>query len=600
MSNSNREQVYGEIQQNKIEYFFRKTGTNDISRAERYLDFCNWDEKNAVQLFVERHPNYKPSVKNNNNEMYQQNPKNFQPIFAPPTQVSRRNKIQPNDKENKNDNYLTFNISDNLYNYTYDNHEPKSETYHYIKKNLNLEKTFISFLKLLRNNKGIIIVFNEDSLARIKEHIKNIKDDNVNLTIFQNCILFPVLNISSIGKEFVQKLSIVSYPTYIFCKYKDDMNLYITDKMEGGFEMTFLINSILKINLESQPSLNIKSAQSHRNNEVKIKDKDKDKNKDKDKDKGHQNKQNENKDSSNLINNLLKDNYFAKNNKKIRNNKLKQNNNDNNNNNRNMKQNLEDDKKIVEPRNQNIQDKSFNNNNNNNNMINIGDIFLGESVDMLKLFNENELYDNANPNLNMNNNNNLINQHMHYNNNDNSNRKEYKNENQNIGKNDNNILADSIYQLTDAQVLQKREREMRELERQQEEKEKKEEEAKKMEIEEEERLDKIKNKYEKEAEDAKKYVPKEPDINNPDACSIIFRVPDGEKNINRRFLKTDKIKVLFNYVKSIGRDIFMEPDSTGFDILCIGFPPKNLEDKKNNTLEEEGLYPNSMLQIREK
>ena len=72
-----------------------------------------------------------------------------------------------------------------------------------------------------------------------------------------------------------------------------------------------------------------------------------------------------------------------------------------------------------------------------------------------------------------------------------------------------------------------------------------------MEIEEEERLDKIKNKYEKEAEDAKKYVPKEPDINNPDACSIIFRVPDGEKNINRRFLKTDKIKVLLNYIKNI-------------------------------------------------
>ena len=593
MSNSNREQVYGEIQQKKIEYFFNKTGINEISRAERYLDYGNWDEKKAVEKFFERHPNHKPSVKNNNNEINAQNYSNFQPIFAPPTQVSRRNKPQPNNKENKNENYLSFSISDTLYNYSYVNHEPKSETYYYIKKNLNPEKVFESFLKKLRKNKGIIIVFNEDSFERIKEQIKNIKDDNINLTIFQNCILFPVLNISSIGKEFTKKLSIVSYPTYIFCKYKDEMNLYITDKMEGGFEMSFFINSILKINQESEPNLNIKSEQSHRINEIKDKDKNKDK------DKGHQNKQNENKDSSNLINNLLKDNYFDKKSKKIKNNKLKQINNDNNNNNnKNVKQNLEDDKKIVEPRNPNIQDKNFNNNNFDN--INIGDFFLGNSQDILKLLNENNLYDNSNPNLNMNYNNNFINPNIHYNNIDNPIRKEYKNENQNIGKNDNNILADSIYQLTDAQVLQKREREMRELERQQEEKEKKEEEAKKMEIEEEERLNKIKNKYEKEAEHAKKYVPKEPDINNPDVCSIVFRVPDGEKNINRRFLKTDKIKVLFNYVKSIGRDIFMEPDSTGFDILCLGFPPKNLEDKKNNTLEEEGLYPNCILQIREK
>ena len=100
--------------------------------------------------------------------------------------------------------------------------------------------------------------------------------------------------------------------------------------------------------------------------------------------------------------------------------------------------------------------------------------------------------------------------------------------------------------------------------------------------------------------DCELFLPDEPDENNPNVCRIAFRIPDGEKNIERRFLKTDKIAALFNFVKSIGRDIFMEPDATDFDILCIGFPPKNLEDKKNNTLEEEGLFPNSILQIREK
>ena len=53
----------------------------------------------------------------------------------------------------------------------------------------------------------------------------------------------------------------------------------------------------------------------------------------------------------------------------------------------------------------------------------------------------------------------------------------------------------------------------------------------------------------------------------------------------RRFLKTDNISILYDYVKSIGREIFMEPDATDFNILYVGFPPKNLEHFKNNTLE---------------
>ena len=108
------------------------------------------------------------------------------------------------------------------------------------------------------------------------------------------------------------------------------------------------------------------------------------------------------------------------------------------------------------------------------------------------------------------------------------------------------------------------------------EKEKKEEEEKKKQLEEEK---KIKN-YEKESEIAKMILAPEPDENNPDVCHIKFRLPDGEKIKERRFLKTDKISVLYDYIKSIGREIFMEPDSTDFDILCYGFPPKNLEDKK--------------------
>ncbi len=229
---------------------------------------------------------------------------------------------------------------------------------------------------------------------------------------------------------------------------------------------------------------------------------------------------------------------------------------------------------------------------------NYGDFFLGNSIEMLNLFNQNNNNNNIVNNNNMDvevSNNDLIEKNK----NDNNFIEPNINNNNNSSNNNNrNILADSIYQLSDGQILEKRENEMRALEKEQEEKEKKELEEKRKELEEENRIKMIKKNYEYEAEIAKMIVPEEPDENNIDVCKIVFRVPDGEKNIERRFLKTDKVSVLFNYVKSKGREILTEPDSKDFD-LYVGFPPKNLKDRMNNTLEEEQLYPNSLIQIRE-
>ena len=72
-----------------------------------------------------------------------------------------------------------------------------------------------------------------------------------------------------------------------------------------------------------------------------------------------------------------------------------------------------------------------------------------------------------------------------------------------------------------------------------------------------------------------------------------------EKKIyKRKFLKTNKISVLYDYIKSLGREIYSEDQYHSFSIIQT-FPFKNFEDKLNNTLEEEGLFPNSVLQIRE-
>ena len=147
--------------------------------------------------------------------------------------------------------------------------------------------------------------------------------------------------------------------------------------------------------------------------------------------------------------------------------------------------------------------------------------------------------------------------------------------------------------------MAKREREIRELERQQEEKMQKEEEEKRKIKEEEDRIKKRKEDYQREAERSKSLLPPEPEENNPIACKIVLRYPDGEKTMERRFVKYEKISVLYLFVKSKGREIFTEEESNDFNLI-FGFPPKNLENSKNKTLEEEGMFPNAIINISEK
>ena len=106
-------------------------------------------------------------------------------------------------------------------------------------------------------------------------------------------------------------------------------------------------------------------------------------------------------------------------------------------------------------------------------------------------------------------------------------------------------------------------------------------------------------KEEKEEELRTIIIPRELDINDPNACRITFRYPYGEKHIERRFSKNDKIKVLYNYVESLGKEIYSKPIYHSFE-LNYGFPPINFENKKDKTLDDEGLFPSSMINIIEK
>lgn len=149
--------------------------------------------------------------------------------------------------------------------------------------------------------------------------------------------------------------------------------------------------------------------------------------------------------------------------------------------------------------------------------------------------------------------------------------------------------------LNNADIIDIQKKQLEQMEKEENLKRKKEEEKKK----EEARL--LKEQAEKEQkekllkEEKLKTLPSEPVEGDPNASLIILRYPHSEERAERRFLKTEKIQVLYDYVTTLGSDIFEE---SGEFELMQPFPFKIYNDKEK-TLEEEKLFPNAVLQIRE-
>ena len=155
----------------------------------------------------------------------------------------------------------------------------------------------------------------------------------------------------------------------------------------------------------------------------------------------------------------------------------------------------------------------------------------------------------------------------------------------------------SEYKPSNADIIAQQKRDMEELERQENQKRLEEEKRKKKE-QEEERLRKEKEEQlKREQENKKKILPPEPSMDDPNKTIIVFRYPDGTKSVTRRFLRTDTINILYIFIETLGKEIYTEDESTSFELIQT-FPFKRY-DNKEKTLEEEGLCPNSVLQIKE-
>ena len=535
MSNFNFENE-ARIQRQKINYFNSKIGKDDFDNALNYLILADWDERKAVKIYMAQfsRPNIPPkSNDNQDNRNHQQqnnlnnpqrNNRNIQPINDRNNQQNKRNippqnnrnipsqnnnqrnqehQLQAQDRSNNWEFHITdpF-LKDNVTHKNKDSAPFKNMITYLGGKFKFVANSLESFSKLLKEYAGIIILLTFDKFDLFKTYVNKIKNDYLSSDIVNNSILFPIMKDSVLGVEFVNQFSCISFPSFIFCKYKSEKDIKIIGRMEGAFSNVLLNDYLLNSFPESQASLRSSLRKSL---------------------------------NKSIMNSIRVD--------------------DNN-----------------------------NNNNNDNFLAHNQDYFFGDPEELERfianLGNEDNNNSNNNPNNEDNQNNN-------------------KNNNQNNSINNNVNIKDSIAGLSDGEIMAKREREIRELEKQQEEKMRKEEEEKRRIIEEENKKKEREENYIKEAEKSKILLPPEPEENNPNCCKVILRYPDGDKTMERRFLKNEKVIHLYLFVKSKGREIFTEEENNDFDLI-FGFPPKNLENTKNKTFEEEGMFPNAIINIREK
>lgn len=150
--------------------------------------------------------------------------------------------------------------------------------------------------------------------------------------------------------------------------------------------------------------------------------------------------------------------------------------------------------------------------------------------------------------------------------------------------------------LTNAQIIEQQKRDLKELEKQELIRKIEEENM----LKEEKRLIEENTKKQKEKESKidqiKKKIPSEPPKDD-NTSLIIFRYPDGNRRIERRFYKSDRIELLYDFIESLGDDIYTEPENEFFELIQ-SIPLKKF-NQKNKTLEEENLFPNAVIQIKE-
>lgn len=206
----------------KINNFKSKTGIIDNPLAEKYLIRVNWDEDEAIKLYIKEN---------------KKNPK------------SNKNKTQAN-KNNQNVQIkIEYKISETLYSneevYTEEGKTAYIDMIKFLEGYFNISQNFKEFLSLLKKKAGLLIIFKKDKLYEVRNNMVRAFNNVLSKDILKSAVIFPVMTETETGNEFVKQLSPKEYPVYLFCKYKNSQIMTINAKVEKKFRMDNVINNLL-------------------------------------------------------------------------------------------------------------------------------------------------------------------------------------------------------------------------------------------------------------------------------------------------------------------------------------------------------------------
>ena len=554
----------------KILTFNLLVGNSDEDKALKYLTKANWDETKAAILYNKDkeskinkssfydYYDYKPisntnrinNINNNdflfssyNNINNIKNYSNFNDIL-----FGSKNKKTKVDL-NKLNNYPEFPIFEKKFIHKFaimkvDNNKYFRNFSFYLKCTLS----YSDFIYKLKNNVGILL-FSDSTVENAVTVLRNITRNELTRDLINNkTVILPLSNNTLEGSQLCKRLQLRNkrndFPTILICFYKNEKNFALIGDIRNVMDNLHNVSNTLlqafDLFIEDRSSDPITSPFSSII----------------DPPKSNRNK----KINSNPFD--YSDNFIlSSNSNKIINDNIINNNNIINN--------------INQPNN-------FINDYQNDNINNI----INQPNNLIDDYQYNNIindFSNSNSIRKSNNSNNLIN--------DNNN---YFSEGQNRYS---KTKRDSYSFLTDGEILAKQESEIKKLENMVEQKRLEEEKKEKEKKEEEDRKNQEELMQKMQVESLIKLLPKEPSDEDPNKCTILFRFPDGEKVVQRKFLKTDIVALLYLYIKSLGREIYDDNNENHFSLIQ-SFPFKNLDNVQNNTLEQEGLFPNAMLQIK--
>mgnify|MGYP003571362794 CR=1 FL=1 len=555
----------------KILTFNLLVGNSDEDKALKYLTKANWDETKAAILYNKDkeskinkssfydYYDYKPisntnrinNINNNdflfssyNNINNIKNYSNFNDILFGSKNTKTKVDL------NKLNNYPEFPIFEKKFIHKFaimkvDNNKYFRNFSFYLKCTLS----YSDFIYKLKNNVGIILLFSDSTVENAVTVLRNITRNELTRDLINNkTVILPLSNNTLEGSQLCKRLQLRNkrndFPTILICFYKNEKNFALIGDIRNVMDNLHNVSNTLlqafDLFIEDRSSDPFTSPFSSSI----------------DPPKSNRNK----KINSNPFD--YSDNFIlSSNSNKIINDNIINNNNIINN--------------INQPNN-------FINDYQNDNINNI----INQPNNLIDDYQYNNIindFSNSNSIRKSNNSNNLIN--------DNNN---YFSEGQNRYS---KTKRDSYSFLTDGEILAKQESEIKKLENMVEQKRLEEEKKEKEKKEEEDRKNQEELMQKMQVESLIKLLPKEPSDEDPNKCTILFRFPDGEKVVQRKFLKTDIVALLYLYIKSLGREIYDDNNENHFSLIQ-SFPFKNLDNVQNNTLEQEGLFPNAMLQIK--